>query len=479
METSTTSSIVSRLGGGSGVDMAQLAKDLAEARFLPQIGQLEARSTALEAKISAASTLRSQLTQLASALGDRIRNGDLAPSATIANGGVAQVSVLSGSSASGSYTLEVQSLAASQTLASNAYSAATDLAGEGQLTIRFGTIAGAAFTEDASSTAATIDVLGTDTLADVAAKIRSSGAGLDAYVARTASGAQLVVKGETGAANAFVMEATGASVSGGAPAAGDLDYLAWSPASDSGQRKAVAADAQLLFDGVALASSSNKVTGLPEGLVLNLTGTNQGAPTTIGFADKSAQISSMMGDFVGALNEIATSLAELAAPLGGDLGNDPGARALKRALASLTTQVVMPIAADGAPSTLADLGLVRTREGNFRLDNERLSATLGNNLAAASAMFTTGLFGVFGTVDKLARDLTLTTNPGSLGGSLARYNSQLETVDEKLEKIADQQAALRERMVKDFASVDRNVSASQSTLSFIQNQIAIWNNSDN
>ncbi len=145
METSTTSSIIGTLGGGSGVNMAQLATDLAEARFLPQIGQLEARSTALEAKISAASTLRSQLTQLASALGDRIRNGDLAPSATIGNASVAQVSVLSGSSARGSYTLEVQNLAASQTLASHAYGAATDLAGEGQLTIRFGTIAGTGF----------------------------------------------------------------------------------------------------------------------------------------------------------------------------------------------------------------------------------------------------------------------------------------------------------------------------------------------
>lgn len=479
METSTTSSIVSRLGGGSGIDMAQLASDLSEARFLPQIGQLEARSTALEARISAASTLRSQLTLLASALGDRIRNGDLAPSATIGNGAVAQVSVLSGSAAAGSYTLEVQSLAASQTLASNGYGTASDLVGEGQLTIRFGTITGSGFTEDTASTAATIDVLATDTLADVAAKIRSSGSGLDAYVAQTATGAQLVVKGETGAANAFVIEAAGASLSGGTPATGNLDYLAWNPASDGARRKATAADAQLLFDGVALASASNKVTGLPEGLVLNLTGTNIGAPTAIGFADKSAQIRTMMGDFVGALNEITTSLAELAAPLGGDLGNDPGARALKRALASFTTQIIMPTAADGAPSTLADLGMVRTREGGFRLDSERLSATLGSNLAAASAMFTTGLFGVFGTVDKLSRELTLTTNPGSLGGSIARYNSQLETIGERLEKIADQQAALRERMVKDFASVDRRVTASQSTLGFIQNQIALLNNSDN
>lgn len=479
METSTTSNIISALGGGSGVDMAQLARDLAEARFLPQVGQLESRSELLEAKISAASTLRSQLSLLASALGDRIRNGDLAPAATIGNGAVAQVSVLSGSSASGSYSLEVQSLAASQTLAANAYAASSDLAGEGQLTIRFGAISGATFTEDAAGTPAIIDITATDTLADVAAKIRASGSGLDAYVAQTAAGAQLVVKGETGEQKAFVIEASGASVSGGTAAPGNLDYLAWNPGTDSGQRKATAANAQFLFDGVAMNSASNKVTGLPEGLVLSLTGTNSGAPTAIGFADKSQQITGMMGDFVGALNEIAASLAELAAPLGGDLANDPGARALKRELASLTTAMVMPNAADGAPSTLADLGLVRTREGAFRLDSERLSATLSDNLAGASAMFTTGLFGVFGTIDKLSRAAGLSANPGSLGGSIARYNSQLETIDEKLDKIADQQAALRERMVKDFAAVDRRVAASQSTLSFLQSQIAIWNNSDN
>ncbi len=479
MESSTTSSIISTLGGGSGINMTQLALDLSEARFLPQVNQLESRSETLEAKISAASTLRSQLTQLSSALGDRIRNGDLSPSATVGNGSVAQASVLGSSSASGSYTLEVEQLASSQTLAGNAYSAASDLVGEGQLTIRFGTIDGTSFTEDTSSTAAVIDVSATDTLADVASKIRSSGSGLNAYVANTAEGARLVIKAETGAERAFTIEAAGASASGGTAAAGNIDYLAWSPASDTGQRTANAADAQFLFDGVRMNNASNTVTGLPEDLVLNLTGTNQGAPTSISFADKSSAISAMMGDFVTALNEITGALKELAAPLGGELGNDPGARALKRGLSTLSTDIVMPNATDGAPSTLSDLGLVRTRDGDFRLDNDRLQETLSSDLAGASAMFTTGLFGVFATFDGLARDMSLSTNPGSLGGSIERYSGQLERLDERLEKITDQQDTLRERLVKNFANVDRNVTASQSTLNFLQSQIAVWNGSDN
>ena len=479
MESSTTSSIISALGGGSGVDMTALATDLAEARFLPQIGQLENRSEALEAKISAASTLKNQLSQLASALGDRIRNGDLAPTASVANSSVAQASVLTGSSAQGSYLLEVTQLAASQTLASNSYGATTDLVGEGQLTISFGTISGATFTEDTESTAAIIDVADTDTLADVAGKIRNSGSGLTAYVANTATGAKLVVKGEDGAQKAFVIEASGASASGGTPAAGNIDFLSWDPSVDAGHRTASAADALFEFDGVEMTSASNKLSDLPGGLVLSLTGTNAGAPTVISFEEKSSQITAMMGDFVAAMNDIAGALAELAAPQGGDLGNDPGARALKRALANLSTDTIMPNAGAGEPSTLADLGLARTREGAFRLDSARLQTALSNNLPAASAMFTTGLFGVFATIDNMAREMGSATDPGTLGGSISRYTDQLERVDDRLLDIAEQQDELRERMVKQFAAVDRRVASSQSTLNFLQNQIAIWNNSDN
>ncbi|VVT01744.1 flagellar filament capping protein FliD [Erythrobacter sp. EC-HK427] len=475
METSTTSSIVSRLGGGSGIDMTQLARDLAETRFLAQIGQLESRSEALQARISAASTLRSQITQLASALGDRIRNGDLSPSASLANPAVARVQVASSSSASGSYALEVQQLASAQMLAGNAYAGSGELVGEGTLTIRFGNIAGGSFTEDTGRTPATITVEATDTLADVAGKINASASGLTAYVAQTASGAQLVVKGETGEANGFVIEASGASASGGTPVAGNIDFLAWNPAGDSGQLRAAAQDAQFLFDTIAMSSASNSVTGLPEGLSLTLTQTNVGAPTRISFDDKNSAITAMMGDFTAALNDLTGALAELASPLSGELGNDPGARALKRELASLSTEIVIPNAAPGEPATLADLGLARTREGNFRLDADRLRDTLANNPAAAGAMFTTGLFGVFATIDNLAREVSRSTDPGSLGGSITRYTAQAGTIDERLEKIAEQQEALRERLVRQFAATDRNVTASQSTLSFLQNQIAAWN----
>ena len=56
--TSATSSIVSALGGGSGIDMAGLANSLAEASFAARKDRLTTRSDTLERQISAASNLK-------------------------------------------------------------------------------------------------------------------------------------------------------------------------------------------------------------------------------------------------------------------------------------------------------------------------------------------------------------------------------------------------------------------------------------
>ena len=476
METST-SSIVSALGSGSGVDMIKLAGDLAAARFAGRIQQLEDKSQQLTTKISAASSLRSQLSLLANALGDRIRNGDLAPQPVIANPSVAAVVAAPGASTAASYSLEVQQLAGAQTLASKAYGAASDVVGEGMLTIRFGTVSGGGFAADAARNPVAVPVAAGATLQQVAASITASGSGVSAYVANGPGGAQLVFKGADGSANGFIVEAAGASASVAPTAAvpGNIDYLGWTPADDSGQLRQSAQDAQFTFDTIPMVSAGNRVEDLPGGLTLTLTGTNSGTPTRIGFASVSGAVQGVMGDFVAALNDIAANLRETADPLNGELGSDPGARALKRAMSGLAGTVVMPNAAAGEPRTLGDLGLAINRDGTFRLDSERLNTTLAGNSSAATAMFTTGLFGVYATMDKLAREMGTTGNPGTLAGSVARYTRSAQQIDDQLAKISEQQDALRAQLTTQFARTDRNVAASQSTLSFLKNQIAAWN----
>ncbi len=469
------SSIISALGAGSGIDFAGLARDLSEASFGFQRETLVARNSALEARISAASVVRSTLSGLASALGDRIRNGDLASRATIGNASVARLTTIPGTSPRGSYSLEVSQLASAQTLVTPTYAGRDALVGEGNLRIRFGTASGTTFNEDTAQSALDIAVSGTDTLASLASRITSQSNGaLSAYVAQGASGAQLVIKGRDGSVNGFVLEGQSASASP-TNTPGDLSYLDWSPATDAGQLRASAQDAQFSLDTVAMRSASNRVTGLPEGITLNLTGTNQGAPTTLSFAQDGTAISAVMTDFTAALNDV---VALLNGGEDGDisLANDPGARELRRDLARLTNDIVMPNAAAGDPRTLADLGLSLTREGAFRLDTERLTRTLTESPAAAAAMFTTGVRGVFATMDSLARATSAVGDPGSLSGSVRRAQAQVERNDERLQRVAEQQENLRQRLTRNLSAAESRIATAQSTLSYIRQQ---FDNSDN
>lgn len=468
---SSIGSIVTALGAGSGVDMTKLANDLAEAQFALRNDRLVAQSELLTQQISTASSLKNSLSFLASALGERVRTGDLSAQPSVANPAVANASSPAGSLGSGSYSLEVLSLAKAQTLAGPAYTAGTDPVGAGTLTLRFGTTTGSSFTADATRAAVTVDVASGATLAQVAAAINAKGAGVKAYVANTDQGAQLVIKGAEGARNGFIVEATEA------PGEAGLSALAWNPASggDPARLTAASGDASFRLDGLSMTSASNDTGIIAPGLSLKLTGTNVGTPTRIVFGNPTSAITGAMADLVSALNEVAGALRDATDPLGGDLARDPGARKLQRTFSQLGSTVVMPNAPEGAPRTLSDLGLAIERDGTFRFDNAMLQRTLARDPAGVAAMFTPGLYGISATFDKLARSASSAGDPGSLGGSIARYQSKSTAIGKASAKLAEQQETLRANLVSRFAKADTRISSSKSTLSFLQAQIDAWN----
>lgn len=470
--TSVTSSIVQTLGGGSGIDMAALAESLANAQFAVKIDRNAVKSETVDRQITAASTIKNQIQQLAAAVGERVRTGDLSTQPVIANGAVANVSrgVASGS---GSYSLEVTALAASQVLSSPAFASNTAPIGAGTLTLRFGTIAGSTFTEDAAHAPAAITIASGTSLSGVANAINGANTGVTAYVLNGTNGPHLMLKGASGAANAFVLEATET------PGEEGLAALAWNPAGDPARQLANASSAAFKLDGLAMTSASNTISDVVPGLGLTLTGTNPGAPTQIRFNDPGSAVTTFMNDLTGALNELVAELNKDADPLSGDLARDPGTRALRRALTQLAGSTVMPSAAAGLPRTMADLGLATNRDGTFRLDTTRLAATLKSSPPGVAAMLTNGIHGVFATIDRLSRTASTASDPGTLGGSIARLNAQkLKLASEKTD-LAEAQEVLRARFVARFAATDSRVGASRATLSFLRNQIDAWNNSNN
>ncbi|MEO5587617.1 MAG: flagellar cap protein FliD N-terminal domain-containing protein, partial [Novosphingobium sp.] len=170
---SATSSLVTALGGGSGVDMTALANNLAIAQFAGKTDRLTSKFDTLDKQISAASSLKGMLSSLSSSLAERVRTGDLSPQPKVANTAVATGSLSGSSRPLGTYALEVTKLATNQTLASSAFGAGTSPVGSGTLTIRFGTVGASSFAEDTTHAAVDIAIPAGATLADTANAINA------------------------------------------------------------------------------------------------------------------------------------------------------------------------------------------------------------------------------------------------------------------------------------------------------------------
>ena len=464
--------LVTSLGLGTGINMNDLATQMAQASYATANQNVSNQLSAVQVQISEASTLQNNVASLVSSFASLVNGGSLSSSPTVTNSSVASASLPPGTSgAASSYSLEVDHLAAAQVLTSPAFTSASATTGSGTLTINFGSVSGSSFTADPSKSPVSITINQGDSLSQIATDINASGAGISAYVATTATGAQLVMKGPTGADSAFTVSA---AENPGNPGLSALNYT---PGTTSGSSTTEsAADASFRIDGITQTSASNTVANAAPGLALVLTGTNVGNPTTISYSDPSSAITNAMQNLTSALNTIVGTMnTDMTASASGSLVNDSGAHVMASQLAQLPGVTIMPNAAAGAPATLADLGLVVGKDGTYTLDSTKLQSALTNNPSAVAAMFTNGLYGIYGTLENLSMAISSTTDPGSLAGSVTTYTAQQTSLTTRQQSIATQQSNLQAQLISQFAAANSSVAASKSTLSYLQNQIAAWN----
>ncbi|TCD06298.1 hypothetical protein EYB45_00735 [Erythrobacteraceae bacterium CFH 75059] len=459
--------------GGSGVDINALAADLAAARFTPRIKALQGKSQAVSVKLDAAANLRAKVAQLAAAFGERVRAGALAPQASVTPPGVATASLLPGAVLPAPFTLEVHQLACGQVWVGPPYDAPDARVGAGQLEIAFGAVSGSAFDPDPERAPLRLDLGPDDTLTTLARRVEAARVGLSAQVLQGEGGARLVLKGPDGSANGFVLRGSAAEPDGGPSPQPSPAALSWALADGTAALHQVARDAQLSLDGVTIRHPSNRFTEPGSGLVLALSSTSSGQPATITFAAALPAMREVMADLAAALDEVGRSVRDVAAPLGGPIGADSGARLLKRLLADLPGSTVMPRAAEGAPRTLADLGLASDGNGGFAFESHRFDRRAAEDPQAVAAFFTAGLHGAFATLDRLARTAGLSTDPGSLGGSVRRYEAQQARMELRRETLLAQQEALRQQLTRRLARSEGMVRASNSVLAQLELQIGL------
>jgi flagellar hook-associated protein 2 len=369
-----TTSIGYALGAGSGLDIQALVTDLANAARAPKETLIASREAANQAKISGLAQVSSAIDSFASALTSLISGGTLFSQPSVSDSSVFTASALAGSRIGNlAASVEVRQLAQAQTSASTYLASGTTAVGEGTLTITVGGGTPVDITIDSTN----------NNLNGLAKAINDKNAGVTASVVTDSNGARLVVKGKTGAANAFTLAVPGGTTSG-------LERFA----TDAMTTPLAAQDAIVRLDGVEVLRSTNSFSDLITGVQIDLKSAKPDVPVSVGVARPTAAISQGVQDFVSAYNELMNLIAEQtragAAGEAGALRGDIGVRELQRRLSALPT-TILSSTGDG-PHTLAELGVRTNRDGSLGVDGSRLAAVLASDPDGVEALFNPGQY---------------------------------------------------------------------------------------
>jgi len=379
--TSTTStsgsSILTALGAGSGIDTDSLVTGLVSASFDPKDQALKTKETANTAKISSLGTLSSGIDSFASALQSLVAGGTLKSQPSSSDTSVLTASAQSGANiATLSAQLEVRQIATAQSLISPALSASTTAVGLGGLTL---TTASGTFNITIDSSNNTLTGLAT---AINAANTGTTPSGVTATVVTDSSGARLMIKGATGAANSFSLAANGADA--------DLTRFASTGTGAAMTQAQPAQDAIIRMDGVDTTHSSNTVTDLIAGVTLNVVSAKVGTTVSLGVTRPTDAITQAVNDYVSAYNSLKSEIDTATAIGSGGTGQGPlygnsAIREMQRQLQKITSTALSSF--PNGPKTLAEIGVSTGLDGTLTVNSTKLASALSTYPDAVEAMF--------------------------------------------------------------------------------------------
>jgi flagellar hook-associated protein 2 len=385
----------------------------------------------------------------------------------------------------------VSQLAANQTVASTAVlSAATDLVGEGTLSLQQGRWDNppSVFTAQGGSAALDITITDTDTLQSLRDKINGSGAGVTASLITDASGVRLALRSTaTGAENGFRASVTDGD--GTHNDASGLSRFAFDPENGAAQMefKQAALNALASVNGIEVNSSSNELNGVIEGLTLRLRKTTtvpgQVPPGAVDVAVTSDResIKKAVEDFATAYNGLASYIANQTkydpnSKVGGLLQGDSAVSSLVSRLRGVLNA---PSGASASFPRLTDIGLELQRDGTLKANSGKLDSAL-TNLPELKKAFSNNDVLDPANLGFARRYAQLATQVLAVDGTLTTRTEGLQKLITKnkdsAERLEDRVTRFEARLVQQYTAMDANLARLNSLQSYVTQQLAAMSN---
>ncbi|KFI21966.1 flagellar filament capping protein FliD [Nitrosococcus oceani] len=393
--------MITSTGIGSGLDVESLVNQLVAAEGRPQQLRLNRQEAKLQATLSAMGTLKSELASFKDAVSKLDSPSAFqAIKASVGNRDLLTASAAA-KAATGTYSVEVQQLAQAQKLASKAFADSSAALGTGTLSFRFGSYDNDTNTftgnPDRSAQIVTIDSAH-NSLSGIRDAVNEADIGVQANIINDGTGDRLVFTAQTmGLANS--LEITVNDEDGNNLNDSGLSQLAYDPTgADSGSGKnltetVAAQDARLVVDGLTVTRPQNTITGMIEGVTLELNSAELDSPTTLTVAADGHIASKSVNGFVEAFNSLAKTLNSLSSynpetQEKGPLLGDASLRGIENRLRRVASDTVTGLS--GPYQTLADIGITTQRDGTLKLDESKLQQVVESDPEAVARLFTGG-----------------------------------------------------------------------------------------
>ena len=442
-------------GLGSGLDIKALVDQLVAAERQAPNDRLNLAEARVNREVSSIGKLKSALAEFSSKL-EVLSDQDSFFGREVFAGTEDIVSVTAqNSAATGTWSIEVTSLAAGQKIASQAFADTATAIGYGSLTIDVG---GQLFEVEIDEGANTLNDIA-DALNDVLGDT-----GVAASIVTVDDGARLVLTGPPGASNEFSITASGGD--GGLTV---FDYAVGTPGAYT--EIEAAADAVLSVDDFAVTSDSNSVTGVIEGVTIELLDTDPGNPFTISVTRDEAKAKLALTNLVAAYNKLFDTITSETAydsetGASGALLGDSLTRRIQTTIRSAISSVDDDQTA--AFRTFAEIGLVTTSAGRLEIDDARLTEAISADLIGIADMFSTD-----GRIGKSLIDSVevFVESDGFIDSRQERLNGRLDELREARERLDERLEAIRERYQRQFNAMDLLVSQLSTTSQFLARQL--------
>ncbi|MDX9667523.1 flagellar filament capping protein FliD [Pseudomonas sp. P5_152] len=443
-------------GPGSGYDTQAIVKALVGAEKAPKQTQITDQQKDTTIKLSAVGTVKTALETYQSAI-TKLNNVASFNGLAATTSEEKNVKVTLGDGASsGKYTLVVDELATSSKVTSKVI--ADGASGKANSSDEDQTLT---ITQSGKS----YDVLvpGGATLKEVRESINTqlSAQGISANVLSDANGARLVIGSTTSGVGTDIT------------LSGDSELAA---GYDAGQP---AQNAKYSIDGIAMESTSNKVTSAISGVTLDLLAADDKKPVTITVASNTDTLKTSVQSFVTAYNALMTAInAQTKVTATGDAstttaGALTGDASMRQLVTSLRSELVNGSGA-GSMTSLAQMGITTDQKtGLLSLDDKAWDKAVVKGAGDIAKMFT-GDTGLISRMNKATSSYvgstgTLATRATDLNTKLTDLTTQQAELDRRMEALQKSLSAKYTAMDTMIAQINASSSSIMTTLNSLNN----------